>query len=110
MKHHKPGVGVKTGRDDFPALFPIRKRILGTEHHDKTHIYSPRIVNYDPEFMMTQKTLRKPENERETVYVDRVCLRCRESFVAEGKYNRLCDRCNRRNESLGVDAEGVMGL
>ena len=38
----------------------------------------------------------KPESDVEFEPVRRVCLRCRESFTANGRYIRLCITCKQR--------------
>ena len=35
-----------------------------------------------------------PEKDR----VERECLRCGEKFVGDGRFNRLCPECNRKNK------------
>jgi hypothetical protein len=30
----------------------------------------------------------------------RRCMKCREEFKAEGRYNRVCPRCSRENEQV----------
>jgi hypothetical protein len=33
--------------------------------------------------------------------IERICLKCRKAFIAESRFNRLCDRCNRDNKRVG---------
>lgn len=31
-----------------------------------------------------------------------LCLKCRKPFKSEGKYNRICQTCNRQNQQLNL--------
>jgi hypothetical protein len=51
----------------------------------------------------------KRPHQRGVLKIPRVCLKCDRAFMAAGKYNRLCPKCQEANLRLSVIAQGWGG-
>ena len=48
--------------------------------------------------MSNRYRIRNKKKVRDENKIKRICLKCNEPFMAEGKFNRICPECTKVNE------------
>ena len=64
-----------------------KRRLLEARGRSYNKFYKIRELVIDQTFRPLEKA----------ILLDRDCLKCDREFVAKGKFNRLCERCNEQN-------------